>query len=625
MSIDGVSGKTSYIGTSILNIRAQLNEMTTQLATGKVSTTYAGQGTDRGFALGLRAQVSAIDSYSNTSTNVNTRLSVVNLALQGMSDVSKQTKSAATSSTIILNNNGQTSGQITAQASFANAVAMLNSQSGDRYLFSGRATDTAATVPGDVMLNGSGARAGLTQLINERRQADQGTGTMGRLTVASPPLTTTVTSLAEDGSSFGLKLASITSSLTGATVTQPTGSPPAATVDLGAVNPNDGDKVAFNFSLPDGTSEQISLTATTKNPPPAGSFLIGVDTAATTVNLQSTLTSSIQKLSDTSLVAASAIAASNNFFNPSATIVGSAQNNKALVPAPITGATLLSGLASTDSLVTNFAAGDTITVNGTPITFVASGASGNQLNVTDSVQTLLAKIDSISGTTTPSTINGGAIALHGGDGADLTVTSSNTAAFASLGFGATVTAAPAPLRVGGPPFATASNLIAGTAANTVSWYTGENGPDPARGTAVARVDQSITVQYGARANEQALRYQLQNIAVYAAVTTNASNPNAGAQVNALQQRISANLAPQTGQQSIQDMQAEFAGAGTAIKSSTDRQTQLKGMAQTMLDSIEGINPDEVATKILALQTNLQAAYQTTSMLYQTSLTKFLPV
>jgi flagellar hook-associated protein 3 FlgL len=625
MSIDGVSGKTSYIGTSILNIRAQLNDLTTQLATGKVSTTYAGQGIDRGFALGLRAQVSSIDSYSNTSTNVNTRLSVLNLALQGMSDVSKQTKSAATSSTIILNNNGQTSGQITAQASFANAVAMLNSQSGDRYLFSGRATDTAATVPADVMLNGNGAQAGLTQLINERRQADQGTGTMGRLTVSSPPLTTTVTSVAEDGSSFGLKLASITSSLTGATVTQPTGVPPAATVNLGAVNPNDGDKVTFNFNLPDGTSESIALTATTTNPPPAGSFLIGVDTAATTTNLQSTLTASIKTLSDTSLVAASAIAASNNFFNPSATIVGSAANNKAAVPAPITGATLLSGAASTDSLATNFAAGDTITVNGTPITFVASGATGNQVNVTDSVQTLLAKIDSISGTTTPSTINGGAITLHGGDGTSLTVTSSNTTAFASLGFGPTVTASATPLRVGGPPFATASNLIAGTAANTVSWYTGENGPDPARGTAVARVDQSITVQYGARANEQALRYQLQNIAVYAAVTTNSSNLHASAQVNALQQRISANLAPQAGQQSIQDMQAEFAGAGTAIKSATDRQTQLKGMAQTMLDSIEGINPDEVATKVLALQTNLQAAYQTTSMLYQTSLTKFLPV
>jgi hypothetical protein len=475
------------------------------------------------------------------------------------------------------------------------------------------------------MLNGLGTQAGLKQLINERRQADQGVSNMGHLTVSSPPLTTTVTSLAEDGSSFGLKLGSISSSLTGATVTQPVGAPPAATIDLGAVNPNDGDKVTFNFNLPDGTTESIELTATTKNPPPAGSFLIGADTAATTANLQGALTSSIQTLSDTSLVAASAIAASDNFFNPSATVTGAAVNNQAATPAPITGATLLSGGAGTDSLAASFAVGDSITVNGTPITFVASGATGNQLNVTDNVQTLLAKIDSITGTSTPSTVAGGVVALHGADDASLTISSSNAAAFTALGFSGTPSANPAPLRVNGPPFATATNLVGGTSANTVSWYTGEVGTDSPRGTAIARIDQSITVQYGARANEQALRYQLQNIAVYSAVTTSASNPNSKAQVNALQQRVSANLAPQTGQQSIQDMQAEFAGAQNAIKASTDRQTQLKGMAQTMLDQIEGINQDEVATKILALQTSLQASYQTTSMLYQTTLTKFLPV
>ena len=159
-----------------------------------------------------------------------------------------------------------------------------------------------------------GRRPGLKQLINERRQADQGVGNMAHLTVSSPPLTTTVTSLAEDGSSFGLKLGAVTSSLTGATVTQPTGAPPAVTVDLGAVNPNDGDKISFNFNLPDGTSEQITLTATTTSPPPTGSFLIGADTTATTANLQAALTSSVQTLSDTALVAASAIAASEQLL-----------------------------------------------------------------------------------------------------------------------------------------------------------------------------------------------------------------------------------------------------------------------------------------------------------------------
>ena len=116
---------------------------------------------------------------------------------------------------------------------------------------------------------------------------------------------------------------------------------------------------------------------------------------------------------------------------------------------------------------------------------------------------------------------------------------------------------------------------------------------------------------------------MQNVAVFAAVTTSAADPNASAQVAALNQRIAQNLAAVPGTQSIQDIQADFAGAQASIKSTTDRQTQTKAITQTMLDSIEGIDNDEVATKILALQTALQASYQTTASLYQMSLTKFL--
>ncbi len=36
-------------------------------------------------------------------------------------------------------------------------------------------------------------------------------------------------------------------------------------------------------------------------------------------------------------------------------------------------------------------------------------------------------------------------------------------------------------------------------------------------------------------------------------------------------------------------------------------------------------PDQVASEILSLQTSLQASYQTTSMLSQLTLTKYLPV
>ena len=44
-----------------------------------------------------------------------------------------------------------------------------------------------------------------------------------------------------------------------------------------------------------------------------------------------------------------------------------------------------------------------------------------------------------------------------------------------------------------------------TAADTVSWYLGESGADPARTTATARIDSSVTVSYGMRATEPAFR------------------------------------------------------------------------------------------------------------------------
>ena len=163
------------------------------------------------------------------------------------------------------------------------------------------------------------------------------------------------------------------------------------------------------------------------------------------------------------------------------TYVGTAANNKLTVPAAITGATLLSGGANTDSVANSFAAGDTITVNGQSLTFKASAASGNnEINVTDSVTTLLAKIDTLSGGT-GSAVAAGAITLHTGTASDLTITSSNTTALAGLGLGTSVSRArtAGPTALGGPPALTlsiaatnsssvASNITFGTASGQVS-------------------------------------------------------------------------------------------------------------------------------------------------------------
>src|SRR6267378_4829739 len=376
MAINSVSYGPTYLNQSLLNLNNQLTTLQSQLTTGKKSTSYAGMGVNEGFAIAARSQLADISAFTDTMGNINTSINIANTALQGMVDIGTTVENSANSSSQNLNSAGQTIAQQTATSQLASMLGILNMQAGDRYLFSGGAINTPSVATMDDILNGTTTQAGLKTVISERRQADVGTSGLGRLVITSPTLTSV--KVAEDvaGSPFGLKLSAISSSLTGATVTGPAGSPAAISVDLGATNPNNGDKVSFDFKLPDGTTESIQLTATTTNPPPTGSFLIdpppASSTTTTAANLKTALNTAIGTLANTSLVAASAVEAGNDFFNTASTATGGVVNNKAATPAPITGATLLSGAAGTDSLATDFAAGDTITVNGTPITFVAS-------------------------------------------------------------------------------------------------------------------------------------------------------------------------------------------------------------------------------------------------------------
>jgi flagellar hook protein FlgE len=125
-----------------------------------------------------------------------------------------------------------------------------------------------------------------------------------------------------------------------------------------------------------------------------------------------------------------------------ASITGTAVNNQmGTTPAtPITASTALSGTAPSDSLAAGFAAGDSITVDGTTITFVASGATGNQLNVTDNVGALLNKIATITGATASVSATG-RITLNTGTAQNLNIAAAGAtpanaqAALSGLGFG----------------------------------------------------------------------------------------------------------------------------------------------------------------------------------------------
>jgi flagellin-like hook-associated protein FlgL len=499
MSVSSIGAQSQLAIQQITQMRAQFDDLQRQLSSGQKSATYAGLGLDRGITVSLNAQMSAIGGFNDTIDNVMTRINLMNTALTNMTKISSTVKSAMVQANGVSDGSGAMIAQQTAQSSLDQLLGLLNTQAGDRYLFSGRATDQPAVETLDHILNGNGAQAGLRQLIAERNQADLGIDGLGRLAISAP--TPTSVAVAEDSTSpFGFKLASITSNVAGATVAAPSGSPASMGIDFSAA-PNPGETVTLRFNLPDGTSENLTLTATNNSPPGANQFTIGANGSDTATNFQAALTTAIGKLAGRALTAASAVAASNDFFSADA-------NNP-------------------------------------------------------------------------------------------------------------------PQRVGGsPPFYAATGMVAGTAANTVIWYTGEPGTDPARSTATARIDQSLSVSYGARANEDGIRTLVQNVATLAAVQISSSNPNGVGLSSALDQRLTVNLgAP--GTQTIADIETDLATAQTSLSAAKSRHQQTSTTLSNFLQQIDGVSNEEVGAQLLTLQTRMQASMQVTSMLFQTSLVNYL--
>ena len=310
-----ITGPGSITATNLLaqnNMSNQLNTLSEQLGTGEAATTYSGLQTQAGLAVQLSAQLAAINGYSNTASTIGTTLSIAQSTLSQIGTVGTDVQQAINlQGGFSLDNTGQTATQESAASYLDQILSLLNTQIGSNYLFSGSATNQPSVAPTNEILNGNGTQDGLIQVIQNQLQADEGVNDTGRLSTA---VTGSQLTLSSDGSPFGFQLSGVTSSLTGGSASGPTGSPPTITVNLGA-NTAAGDTVTFDLALPDGSTQDITLTATATSPPGANQFAIGASAGATSTNLQTALNSAIGSLAQTALPAASAIAAANNFFS----------------------------------------------------------------------------------------------------------------------------------------------------------------------------------------------------------------------------------------------------------------------------------------------------------------------
>jgi flagellin-like hook-associated protein FlgL len=496
--------KTMFpVGNAIKNIssmKARYDDLLTQLSTGLKASNLGELGTSRYFDLSMRARIARIHSYLENVKTVNLRLDLLDTTVSRLGDIQSDARAASASG-----NNGSTnlSYQTTptlAASRFNEVMTLLGTDIAGRYLFGGSTTESKPVAGADAVIEGQGGRAGFRQVVSERQAADLGADHLGRLSLGTTADTVT---LGEDGSHpFGLKLANLSTSTANIAITPPSGSPAQLSVQFNDANlPADGDQVTIGFTLPDGTEEQVVLTATSSDEPGPGQFQIGADAAATAGNFGTTLAASIKGLAEGQLTVASSFVAADSFFN---------------------------------------------------------------------------------------------------------------------GQGETA------MRVDGPPFESATGLRAATAADTVTWYTGEDTSDP-RHTVTARVGDGTSVAYGVQANENGFVQLIRSLAAVSIQSMGSDDPNAGVKYAAAVNRNSDRLAQSKQDQSgsIEVISVELGLAKTTANTVNDRQTTQAAQLGDMLSDIETAPQEQVSAEILALQTRLSASYETTSALAKLSLVNFL--
>lgn len=301
---------------SLKGLRLQLQDLQRQLASGKRSETYGGLGDKRVSSLTFRNQTGIAEGYKSVVDLTDIRLQVMTQRTNELRTVTETARS------VMLRTRGTggfpeiTSAKQQVQASFEQMITSLNAQHEGLYLFSGRTRDVRPVMDANTMMWGDGTNAGLRQVIDERRQADLGTGN-GRMLTSLAGSTAT---LSEDavGNPFGIKLVagSVGGSMSNVTVTGPAGAPSAIDFNFTGI-PASGERVSFTVTLPDGKTKSLAFAVDTAGTADDTVFAAGATPAATAANLKAAIDSRLSSLGAGELREASAVIAAKEFFSGS--------------------------------------------------------------------------------------------------------------------------------------------------------------------------------------------------------------------------------------------------------------------------------------------------------------------
>lgn len=568
-------GQHMRLRSGIADLRSRIYEAERQLASGFKSDTHGGLGADATLSQELRQRIARIKTYNDSISLAQSRLTTIQGSLSGIqgdlgSLASLADKAAAPG---MPQDIAQAHGS--ARDVVSGITTLLNSQHANRFIFGGDEVPEPPVTDADTLLNGSGVRAGLREVIANRLAADMGAGPpyTGRL---STSLVGSTVELQHTGGAFGMKLASITRPGAPASVSQPTGTAPntvTGSVDFGGNPAVDGEKIEIEFELPNGETHTITMVAASPPVPSSAEedtyyFSTAGDGSA---DFQTQLNAAIEDVVDRKLTGASAMAAGDDFFDGDVPRI------------PDTSTSPPVGYVASSTRVVSWYSGETRvpTVDGAAAAPPGSPEKGDTWIV-----------------------NPGASGAWGGQDGALATWNGNTWEFTRPEEGMRRIDDNGDMRV----------YQGGVWANS--------GPAPAqdgpRDDVKSKIDDRLYVSYGVRANEDGPRNSLKMAAVLAAADYDESDPKPYRQI--------AKEAANGLRQAEDDMIALGSELGVVeerLEITKNRHADMKTLLNNQVMDVEGIDDYEVSVRLQDMVTRLESSYKITSRLSQLSLASFL--
>lgn len=572
-------GQNMRVRNDIASLRSRLMEAQSQLASGYKATTHGGLGASSTVAQELRHRIARLDGYKDSIATVSMRLSTVQkgmntiqLAAEKLSETTRAAYAPGFPESIAHS-------RVEAESVLGTAISVLNMSQGNRYLFSGADIGTKPVVDSTALVNGSGGRMGLKDVVALRLQADTGTGT-GRLSTAEAAGVVTIT---HDGGVFGMRLSNITGpagSVTVPPVAETAANTVEGTVDTGAVAL--GERVVMSFEMPDGSTETITMIAGTAPLPDSPAEDTYYFEQGNGASFDGILQTAITTVVDREMTGASAIGAANDFFDHEAPRIPDGS------PATATGLAIASGS------VVDWYQGEDAVVQ------VEGPASDPSLLTPAKGDTYL--IDTGAAAAGVWTGMEGKLATFNGVSWEFTTPETGTRVIAD---------APIP----GTP-----DHIYSYDAATGLWSS--DGPAPvqtsARDSVRAKVDDNLFVSHGVRASEAGIRDNLKAAAILVAADLDTAAPEPFQQVAGKVMDL------------LSDSHAGIITIQAEIGVVEERQTKLleshkdfKALLNNQVVDVEGVDDYELSARLQDMLTRLESSYKITASLQNMSLANYL--